>query len=101
MVAALVLSLVGVPDDVIVEDYTLTDDRMTFVMERIRASGDFPEPMAPLAASVARAEASSMVTFLDAVGRGYGGARGWARAAGLDDDVVTSLRDALVEHADH
>ena len=42
MVAALVLSLVGVPDDVIVHDYTLTDDRMALVMERIRAVGRFP-----------------------------------------------------------
>jgi protein-tyrosine phosphatase len=83
MVAALVLSLVGVPDDVIVEDYTLTDERMVLVMERIRASGDFPEPVAPVAARVARAEAASMVTFLDALRRTYGGAVGWARSAGM------------------
>ena len=68
MVAALVLSLVGVDDEVIVEDYTLTDERMVLVMERIRAEGDFPEPLAPVAASVARAEASSMETFLAALG---------------------------------
>ena len=42
MVAALVLSLVGVPDDVIVHDYTLTDDRMALVMERIRGVGRLP-----------------------------------------------------------
>jgi hypothetical protein len=97
MVAALVLSLVGVPDRVIVEDYALTDDRMRLVMEQIRASGDFPEPLAPVAARVARAEASSMETFLDAVTRAYGGATGWARAAGLDDDLLRSLRTALVD----
>ena len=67
MVAALVLSLVGVPDDVIVHDYTLTDDRMALVMERIRASGDFPEPVTPLLERVGRAEAASMETFLAAV----------------------------------
>jgi protein tyrosine/serine phosphatase len=96
MVTALVLSLVGVADDVIVEDYTLTDERMTLVMERIRASGDFPAQLAPVAASVARAEATSMVTFLDALARTYGGAAGWARAAGLGDDVIASLSQALV-----
>jgi protein-tyrosine phosphatase len=97
MVAALVLSLVGVGDDVIVEDYTLTDDRMVLVMERIRAGGDFPEPLTPVSERVARAEASSMETFLGALTRTYGGAEGWARAAGIDDDVLRSLRDALVQ----
>lgn len=99
MVAALVLSLVGVHDDVIVEDYALTDDRMKFVMERIRASGDYPEPLAPVAASIARAEASSMETFLAALSRSYGGAEGWARAAGIDDATLASLRAALVDVA--
>jgi hypothetical protein len=37
-----------------------------------------------------------MVTFLDALARTYGGAVGWARAAGLGDDVIASLRQALV-----
>ena len=91
MVAALVLSLVGVDDEVIVEDYTLTDERMVLVMERIRAEGDFPEPLAPVAASVARAEASSMETFLAALARSHGGAHGWARAAGLGDDVLDTF----------
>ena len=96
MVAALVLSLVGVHDDVIVEDYALTDDRMHLVMERIRASGDYPEPLAPVAASVARAEAHSMETFLAALSRAYGGAEGWARDAGIPVSTLASLRAVLV-----
>jgi hypothetical protein len=96
MVAALVLSLVGVSDDVIVHDYTLTDDRMVFVMERIRASGDFPEPVTPMLERVGRAEASSMEKFLGALRDGYDGAHGWARAAGLSDDTLASLHDVLV-----
>ena len=96
MVAALVLSLVGVPDDVIVHDYTLTDDRMGLVMERIRASGDFPEPVTPMLARVGRAEAASMETFLAAVRDTHGHAEGWARDAGLSDDTLASLRAVLV-----
>ncbi len=96
MVAALVLSLVGVSDDVIVHDYTLTDDRMVLVMERIRASGDFPEPVTPMSERVGRAEASSMEKFLTALHDGYGGAEAWARAAGLSEDTLGSLRDVLV-----
>jgi hypothetical protein len=96
MVAALVLSLVGVSDDVIVHDYTLTDDRMGLVMERIRASGDFPEPVTPLLQRVGRAEASSMETFLAAVRATHGDAVGWAHDAGLSDDTISSLHRVLV-----
>jgi len=96
MVAALVLSLVGVPDDVIVHDYTLTDDRMVRVIERIRSSGDFPEPVTPMLARVGRAEAASMETFLNAVRVAHGDAAGWAREAGLGDDTLASLHAVLV-----
>jgi len=96
MVAALVLSLVGVSDDVIVHDYTLTDARMHLVLERIRASGDFPEPATPMMERVGRAEAASMETFLGAVRATHGDVHGWARDAGLSDDVLASLRAVLV-----
>ena len=99
MVAALVLSLVGVPDDVIVHDYTLTDDRMELVMERIRASGEFPEPVTPMLERVGRAEAASMETFLAAVRETYGDAEGWARGAGISDTTLASLRAVLVTDA--
>ena len=101
MVAALVLSLVGVADDVIVEDYTLTDDRMV-----LRDGGDpgvggvIPDCRRRSPTRVARAEAASMETFLQALADGYGGAEGWARAAGLDDDTLASLRTAPRAAAD-
>ena len=97
MVAALVLSLVGVPDDVIVHDYTLTDARMHLVMERIRASNVLPEATTPMLASVGRAEAASMQKFLAALHADYGSAPGWARAAGVSATTLTSLHEVLVE----
>ena len=97
MVAALVLSLVGVDDDVIVEDYTLTDDRMALVMGKIRATGGMTQLPEDVAARVARAEATSMQTFLGGLAREYGGAAGWAHAAGVDDTVIASLHEVLVD----
>ena len=96
MVAALVLALVGVPDDVIVHDYTLTDERMVHVMERIRASGDFPQPLTPMSEKVGRAEAASMETFLASIRERHGNAAGWARDAGIADATVASLHRVLV-----
>jgi protein-tyrosine phosphatase len=97
MVAALVLSLVGVPEDVIVEDYTLTDARMTLVMERIRATNAFPESMTPLPPAVGRAEAASMEAFLAAIRERHGSAEGWAREAGVTDDTLADLHAVLVD----
>jgi protein-tyrosine phosphatase len=96
IVAALVLELVGVERDAIIEDYALTDARMSPIMDRLRTSGDFPEPTTPVAAGIARAEAASMLTFLEAVQRGYGSAEGWAHSAGLSDETLTSLRALLL-----
>jgi protein-tyrosine phosphatase len=96
IVAALVLALVGVEREVIVEDYVLTDARMALVMDRLRASGDVPESSDPVPAGVARAEAATMITFLEAVDRGYGNATGWANAAGVTDESLASLRDLLL-----
>jgi protein-tyrosine phosphatase len=99
MVAALVLSLVGVDDAVIVEDYALTDDRMALVMGNIRATGGVSQLPEEVAARVARAEASSMETFLTGLAQGYGDAHGWAHAAGISDDTLASLRAVLVASA--
>ncbi len=96
MVAALVLSLVGVPDEVIVHDYTLTDDRMHLVIERIQASNALPQSTTPMAAGVWRAEASSMETFLAAQRTDYGSVEGWARAAGITAATLASLHALLV-----
>ena len=97
LVAALVLSLVGVPDDVIVHDYTLTDDRMQLVMERIRASGaEVPAATSPALERVGRAEAASMEKFLTAVRADHGSAQEWASGAGITDATLESLRSVLV-----
>jgi protein-tyrosine phosphatase len=97
IVAALVLSLVGVEPDVVVHDYTLTDARMARIIERLRLANE-PEMMTrTLAAGVARAEAASMHELLTALEQRYGGAHGWAQAAGITDDTVSLLRDLLVD----
>ena len=38
-----------------------------------------------------------LAAALAALARSHGGAHGWARAAGLGDDVLDALREVLVE----
>ena len=92
MVAALVLSLVGVDDDVIVEDYALTDDRMVFVMESDPGVGR-RDPAAARDRRERRPRRGVVDGDASCRGSPTGTAvpDGWADAAGLDDDTLASL----------
>jgi hypothetical protein len=107
MVAALVLGIVGVQPAAIVADYVLTDAAMPRVMDRLRGP-DQPSSAADADAdadaevevelpAIMRAEARSMQTFLAGLDRDHGGAAGWARASGIDDDSLARLRTLLVD----
>ena len=96
MVAALVLGMVGVEPEAIIADYALTDAAMPQIMERFGAQSQ-PEATVELLPAIMRAEASSMRTFLAAVDERYGGALGWAGAAGIDESTIARLRTLLVD----
>jgi protein tyrosine/serine phosphatase len=98
VLAALVLGCVGVPARVIVEDYALTDDRMAPLLARLRGDAAAPADIRALGPSPMRAEARSMEQFLAGLDAKYGGPGGWARAAGIDGEVVENLRVVLVDH---
>jgi protein-tyrosine phosphatase len=96
VVVALVLDLVGVEPEAIVEDYALTDARMELVMARIRGEGFHAKRLDAAHVAIERADAAFMRTFLELLDEHHDGARGWARAAGLDDDVLDRLTELLV-----
>jgi hypothetical protein len=97
VLSALVLGCVGVDDAVIVEDYALTDERMPLLLARMAGEGAQVPDFSALGPSPVRAQANSMEQFLDGLEARFGGPRGWARAAGIDDAAVDRLRTLLVE----
>lgn len=89
---ALVLDAVGVERDAVVADYALSGERIEALFRRwTTASGD-PMP-ADLTRHIPRAEA--MATVLAHVDAEYGGAAGWLRAHGLDEESLSRLRERL------
>jgi protein-tyrosine phosphatase len=78
VVAALLLSSLGVDDEAITADYH-TSHRM---IERPNALYDAPE--------------AAMLEFLDRVRRLHGDAAGYLRASGVADEVLERLRAALI-----
>jgi len=98
VVAAVVLSLLGTPDEVICADYALTGPALPAINDRLLAwfasRGVPPPPGFPDPTWLP--EARHMAATLDRVRRRWGSVEDWARDAGLTDDDLTRLREHLV-----
>jgi protein-tyrosine phosphatase len=97
MVAALLLDALGVPEDVIVADYQLTE----LALARQLAWLDRHEP--DTAAEIAlrplwllASPAHVMRAFLDGLRRRHGSPGGYLRDAGLGEDTIAELRGRLL-----
>jgi protein-tyrosine phosphatase len=97
VLAALVLSILGVEREAIVADYVITAERLRFIMERWLADPEFAERMAKVPATRFSVEAPTMEGFLDQLQARYGGAREWALDAGAPAEVLDRMADLLLE----
>ena len=97
VLAALILSILGVERDAIVADYVITAERLRFIMERWLADPEFAERMAKVPATRFSVEASTMEGFLAQLQARYGGAWEWALDAGVPADVLDRMVDLLLE----
>ncbi|MFG2982109.1 tyrosine-protein phosphatase [Streptomyces sp. NPDC048258] len=97
LLAALVLALLGVPEDVIVEDFALTGLATDRLLADWRADHPGQEPAWP---GYGRAPAEVMSLFLAALTRDHGSVRDYAAdLLGVDDTLVAALRENLLEPA--
>lgn len=96
VLAALVLSCLGVTDEAIVDDYALTATRMPLIIDRLRRDTLYRETIERTPARVLDANATTMWQFLRDVDRHFGGARRWALDAGVLPRQLDRLRDALL-----
>jgi protein-tyrosine phosphatase len=96
LVAAMVLGLLGVDEDVITADYAATAAVVDVLLARLHARMPGREPPGP---RIMSAEASTMQAALDWMRAEHGSVEAYARAHGLTDDQVDSLRTALVERS--
>lgn len=90
VLCALVLDAIGVERDAVVDDYALSATKVEDMFRRwTTAEGsDMPADLTP---HLPRAEAMAQV--LATLDRDHGGAAGWLRANGLDDDAVVRLQE--------
>ncbi|MEU7578127.1 tyrosine-protein phosphatase [Streptomyces sp. NPDC041068] len=95
LIAALVLALLGVPDDDVVADFALTE----LASERLLADWRATHPDAgAIWPGYGRAPAEVMTLFLAELTRRHGSVRAYAEELlEVDEQFVTALRDALLE----
>ena len=96
-VVAMALSVAGVADEVIVEDYVLSDERITRILDRLSTHPVYGEALKSQPVDDQRPKAASMEAILTSVRDGFGGAEGWLRAQGWSVDQVLRLRRHLRE----
>jgi protein-tyrosine phosphatase len=96
VLSALVLGFLGVPDEVIVDDYALSYAAMLLVLEQLRAeypdSADIVERYAPVILSV---DPASMAGFVAGVHEGHGSFEDLAHDLGLGAEVDAMRADLL------
>jgi protein-tyrosine phosphatase len=97
LVAALVLSLCDVPDDLIVSDFAFTESRMPEIIARHTARAEEASSDAEVAAQQYGAQAATMHVVLQTLRDEFGSVAGYVRAAGVTDDEIDALRAALVD----
>ena len=97
VISAVLLGILGVPDDVIVADYVATKDNLDAIIERLMATKSYQTVLSNLPPDTLHAEAETMSTFLERIRTTYGDLGGYARAAGVSLGAIDELRTRLVE----
>jgi protein tyrosine/serine phosphatase len=97
LVAALVLSLCEVPDDLIVSDFAFTESRMPEIIARHTARAEQASADAEVAAQQYGAQAVTMHAVLQNLRDEHGSVEEYVQAAGVGRDEIGALRAALVE----
>ncbi|OHV55422.1 tyrosine-protein phosphatase [Frankia sp. B2] len=96
VLAALLLSLVGVHPEAIVADYVQTNERIDRVNARLADRPSYNHSVTLLTSGHLACRPEVMRGFLAGVDAGWGGPAAWARHAGLTETDLRSLRTALV-----
>ncbi len=97
VLSALLLSLLGVPEETVVADYALSGTAMAHLRAKLAAK--YPDSMALFAGAdvVFSADPANMVALFAHVHDRYGSPADYAAAVGVPGDVIDRLRQSLLE----
>ena len=96
VLAAMVLTAMGIVDEDVVEDYTLSAPHMRDIRARMTSDPETGPGSKDLPDFQWEASAESMTVFLSLLRREYGSAEGYLRANGAGSSLVDRLKAALL-----
>ena len=96
VISALLLSLLGVREEVIVADYAATREALDAIVERLMASEGYQGVFEELPPDTLHANPETMVGFLARVRGAFGSMAGYAREIGIGEADVELLRARMV-----
>jgi protein-tyrosine phosphatase len=99
IVAALLLSVLGVDDEVIAADYAITAEHIDELLDRHRAQAEAGAAPIEVSDAFYAAEIDVMRRTLRELRQRYGDAARYLEAHGLEADALVTLRRALIEPA--
>jgi len=97
VVVALVLALLGVPDEVVAEDYALSNLAMAALRERAEASGVPQRRSQAVSNEVFSAKPSNIAALFAALRDDHGSLEDYVISSGVKPAAIESLRAALLE----
>jgi protein-tyrosine phosphatase len=96
-VAAVLLSLLGVSDHDIADDFALSGDEVVALVNWLKSREDFENhPMMNQPEVLLRAPRGAMEIFLTRVGAEYGGLHDWVRTLDVPTETIDSLQSRLL-----
>jgi protein-tyrosine phosphatase len=97
VLAALVLSCLEVEQASIVQDYATTDERVQFIMEKLRREPTLREAVDQTDPALLAASETTMSNFLHEVDQRFGGARAWLGSVGVSSDRLKRIEEIILE----
>ena len=97
VVSALLLSLLGVREEIIVVDYAATRDALDAIVERLMASEGYQGMFEELPPDTLHADPETMEGLLERMRQRFGGMSSYAHEIGITDADVARLRLRMVE----
>ncbi len=97
VISAVLLSLLGVCDEIIVADYAASQENLDDIIDRLLASEGYQEMLEALPPETLHAEPETMVSLLERIRARYGSMHGYARGIGVSDASIERLRERLLE----
>ncbi len=97
VISAVLLSLLGVCDEIIVADYAASQENLDDIIDRLLASEGYQEMLEALPPETLHAEPETMVSLLERIRARYGSMHGYARSIGVSDASIERLRGRLLE----